>query len=202
MNTDKEVTRVSGSGLPLRGNDIDTDQITPARFLKVVTFEGLEQYVFYDQRYDDEGEPVEHPFNREEYQEASIMVVNRNFGCGSSREHAPQALVRWGIDAFIGESFAEIFAGNCLALGVPTVTAPGEAITDLQDWVEAHPGEEMEMNLEEERVSYGDSTMDVAIEPARKKALTTGAWDTASIMRENLDEVRNVMDSLPYIQNN
>ena len=131
-----EVDHVSGTGIPLRGNDIDTDQVIPARFMKVVTFDGLGEFAFFDQRFDDEDNPKDHPMNEERFRDASVMVVNSNFGCGSSREHAPQALMRWGIDALIGESFAEIFAGNCLALGIPTVTADHETIDALQRWVD------------------------------------------------------------------
>jgi 3-isopropylmalate/(R)-2-methylmalate dehydratase small subunit len=130
-NTDNDIEEgpaetveyVSGTGIPMRGNDIDTDQIIPARFMKVVTFDGLGEFAFFDQRFDEDDNEKEHPMNEERFKDANVMVVNQNFGCGSSREHAPQALMRWGIDAFIGESFAEIFAGNCLALGMPTVTA-------------------------------------------------------------------------------
>ena len=131
------VTGVAGTGVPVRGDDIDTDRILPARFLKEVTFENMGEYAFYDRRFDAEGEPTDHPFN--EFEGASILVVNDNFGCGSSREHAPQALMRWGIDGIIGESFAEIFRDNCESLGVPTVTAPREAVVELQDWVAANP---------------------------------------------------------------
>ncbi|WP_368280562.1 3-isopropylmalate dehydratase small subunit 2, partial [Halalkalicoccus subterraneus] len=116
------IDSVSGTAIPIRGNDIDTDQIIPARFMKVVTFDGLGEFAFFDQRFDSEDNEKDHPFNEEQYQEANVLVVNSNFGCGSSREHAPQALQRWGIDAIVGESFASIFAGNCLALGIPTVT--------------------------------------------------------------------------------
>jgi 3-isopropylmalate/(R)-2-methylmalate dehydratase small subunit len=120
------VRRVAGTGLPLPGDDVDTDQIVPARFLKEVTFDEMGEYVFYDERRDDEGDLGDHPFDRPAYQGARILVVGENFGCGSSREHAPQALLRWGIRGIVGVSFAEIFADNCSSLGVPTVTADRE----------------------------------------------------------------------------
>jgi len=131
-----QVKQVSGTGIPLRGNDIDTDRIIPARFLKCVTFDGLGEQVFADDRSALEGD---HAFDQPHYQGASILVVNRNFGCGSSREHAPQAIARWGIQALVGESFAEIFFGNCVAIGVPCLTATPEIINQLQTALEQDP---------------------------------------------------------------
>ncbi|SDC08662.1 3-isopropylmalate dehydratase small subunit [Natrinema hispanicum] len=194
-----EVDYVSGSGIPVRGNDIDTDQITPARFMKVVTFDGLGEFAFFDLRFDDDDNPKDHPMNEDRFQNSSVMVVNSNFGCGSSREHAPQALMRWGIDAIIGESFAEIFAGNCLALGIPTVTADSETIQELQDWVDEHPDEEIEIDVEAEEVTYGDTTIDVTVDEAQRKALVDGVWDTTALMKSNADAVREKAKELPYV---
>ena len=194
-----EVDYVSGTGIPIRGNDIDTDQIIPARFMKVVTFDGLGEFAFFDQRFEDDDTPKEHPFNEERYQDASVMVVNANFGCGSSREHAPQALMRWGIDAVVGESFAEIFAGNCLALGIPTVTADSETIEALQDFVDDNPDAELEVDVEAETVTYGDTTVDVTVDEAQRKALVDGEWDTTALMRSNQTAVRELAESLPYV---
>ncbi|WP_049927725.1 3-isopropylmalate dehydratase small subunit [Halopiger goleimassiliensis] len=196
-----EVDYVSGSGIPVRGNDIDTDQIIPARFMKVVTFDGLGEFAFFDQRFDENDDPKEHPFNEEQFQDSSVMVVNSNFGCGSSREHAPQALMRWGIDAIVGESFAEIFAGNCLALGIPTVTADSETVEELQDWVDEHPDEEIEIDVESETVTYGDTTIDVTVDDAQRKALVEGVWDTTALMKSNAGEVRKTAQDLPYVEN-
>ena len=194
-----EVDYVSGSGIPVRGNDIDTDQIIPARFMKVVTFDGLGEFAFFDLRFDDDDNPKDHPMNEDRFQNSSVMVVNSNFGCGSSREHAPQALMRWGIDAIIGESFAEIFAGNCLALGIPTVTADSETIQELQDWVDEHPDEEIEIDVEAEEVTYGDTTIDVTVDEAQRKALVEGVWDTTALMKSNADAVREKAKELPYV---
>ncbi|SEO81714.1 3-isopropylmalate dehydratase, small subunit [Halogranum amylolyticum] len=194
-----EVTHVSGTGVPIRGNDIDTDQIIPARFMKVVTFDGLGQFAFFDQRFDDDDEQKDHPMNEEHFQDASVMVVNGNFGCGSSREHAPQALMRWGIDALVGESFAEIFAGNCLALGIPTVTADQETITELQAWVEENPDGEIDVDVEAETVAYGDRTVDVTVDDAQRRALVDGVWDTTALMKSNAGAVREKAESLPYV---
>ncbi|MFB1065853.1 3-isopropylmalate dehydratase small subunit [Natrinema sp. H-ect4] len=194
-----EVNYVSGSGVPIRGNDIDTDQIIPARFMKVVTFDGLGEFAFFDLRFDDDDNQKEHPFNEERYQDSSVMVVNSNFGCGSSREHAPQALMRWGIDAVIGESFAEIFAGNCLALGIPTVTADSETIEALQDWVDANPDGEIDIDIEAEEVTYDDTTIDVTVDDAQRKALVDGVWDTTALMKSNAGAVREKARELPYV---
>jgi len=194
-----EVQSVSGTGVPVRGNDIDTDQIIPARFLKVVTFDGLGQFAFFDQRFTDDDEPKDHPMNEERFQGANVMVVNANFGCGSSREHAPQALMRWGIDALVGESFAEIFAGNCLALGIPTVTADHDTVAAIQDWVDEHPDGELHVDVAGETVTYGDATVEVTVDDAQRKALVDGVWDTTALMRSNHGEVVRTARSLPYV---
>jgi 3-isopropylmalate/(R)-2-methylmalate dehydratase small subunit len=195
-----EVDYVSGTGIPVRGNDIDTDQIIPARFMKVVTFDGLGQFAFFDLRFDDDDEPKDHPMNEDRFKDSSVMVVNANFGCGSSREHAPQALMRWGIDAIVGESFAEIFAGNCLALGIPTVTADRETISELQSWVEENPDGDIEVDVEAETVTYGGKTVDVTVDDAQRKALVDGVWDTTALMKSNQQAVRDTVDSLSYVE--
>jgi 3-isopropylmalate/(R)-2-methylmalate dehydratase small subunit len=198
------VKKVTGTGVPVRGNDVDTDEIIPARFLKVVTFDGLGQFAFFDERFDDEDEPLEHPFNEQRFQGASVLAVNANFGCGSSREHAPQALMRWGIDAVVGESFAEIFAGNCLALGIPTVTASQTDVEALQDFVDEHPDAEIEVDVEAEEVRYGGTddttptTIDASVDDAQRRALVDGVWDTTALMAANADSVEATAGSLPY----
>jgi len=125
--------------------------------------------------------------------------VNANFGCGSSREHAPQALMRWGIDAIIGESFAEIFAGNCLALGVPTVTADHETINALQQWIDDHPDGEIEVDVDAETVTYGNNEIGVTVDDAQRKALVDGVWDTTALMKSNANAVDEKAASLPYV---
>jgi 3-isopropylmalate/(R)-2-methylmalate dehydratase small subunit len=194
-----EVRSVSGTGVPIRGNDIDTDQIIPARFMKVVTFDGLGQFAFFDVRFDDDDNPKDHPMNEQRFQDASVMVVNANFGCGSSREHAPQALMRWGIDALVGESFAEIFAGNCLALGIPTVTADQETIEDLQAWVEDNPDGDVDIDVAGQTVTYGDTTVDVEVDEAQRRALVEGVWDTTALMKSNAGAVAETAARLPYV---
>ena len=195
--TDKTVTTVTGPAVPVRGNDIDTDQIVPARFLKEVTFDNMGAYAFYDVRRDDDGTLNDHPFNR--YPNASILVVNQNFGCGSSREHAPQALMRWGIDGLIGESFAEIFAGNCQALGLPTATADPETVEWIMNQVEADPALELAIDVEAETVTVNDETIDVTINDSQREALLQGIWDTTALMKSYMDEVEETADSLPYL---
>ena len=195
-----EVDHVSGTGIPLRGNDIDTDQVIPARFMKVVTFDGLGEFAFFDQRFDDEDNPKDHPMNEERFRDASVMVVNSNFGCGSSREHAPQALMRWGIDALIGESFAEIFAGNCLALGIPTVTADHETIDALQRWVDDNPDGEIEIDVASETITYGSNEISVTVDDGQRKALVDGIWDTTALMKSNRQAIADTAVGLPYVE--
>ena len=194
-----EVDHVSGTGIPLRGNDIDTDQVIPARFMKVVTFDGLGEFAFFDQRFDDEDNPKDHPMNEERFRDASVMIVNSNFGCGSSREHAPQALMRRGIDALIGESFAEIFAGNCLALGIPTVTADHETIDALQRWVDDNPDGEIEIDVDSETITYGSNEISVTVDDGQRKALVDGIWDTTALMKANRQAIRATAADLPYV---
>jgi 3-isopropylmalate/(R)-2-methylmalate dehydratase small subunit len=195
--TEKTVASVSGTAVPVRGNDIDTDQIVPARFLKEVTFDNMGEYAFYDVRRDDDGTLNDHPFNR--YTNASILVVNENFGCGSSREHAPQALMRWGIDGLIGESFAEIFAGNCQALGLATATADPETVEWIMNQVEADPTLEITIDVEAETATVGDETIAVTINDSQREALLQGIWDTTALMKSYMDDVKQTADSLPYL---
>ena len=194
-----EIRTVDGSGIPIRGDDIDTDQILPARFMKETSFEDLGQYLFYDARRDDDGEFNDHPLNV--YTDGSIAVVNDNFGCGSSREHAPQAMMRWGVDGIVGESYAEIFRDNCKSLGIPAVTTDHETVVELQEWIEANPDGEIDIDVESETVTYGDTEIDVDIDHAMKEALVEGIWDTTALMYSNKSKVEATVDELPYAQN-
>lgn len=193
------VVTVEGRAVPIRGNDIDTDRIIPARFMKVVTFEGLGQYAFYDQRYGEDGSTREHPFNDSRYQGAKILLVNANFGCGSSREHAPQALARWGIQAVIGESFAEIFSGNCTAMGIPAVAVPHESIEALISRVEAHPETVINVNVREGTISADDLYFEFELPPASRSALIAGTWDSTSTLLSNLEDIHRTAAELPYL---
>ena len=195
---DMRVRSVAGTGVPLPGDDVDTDQILPARFMKEVTFQNMADYLFYDARRDDDGEFNDHPLNR--FEGASIAVVNSNFGCGSSREHAPQAMMRWGVDGVVGESYAEIFRDNCKSLGVPAVTADHEAVTRLQEWVEDNPDGRVEVDIADEVVRYGGRTVDVGVDDAMREALVEGIWDTTELMYRNLDRVQETAAGLPYVE--
>ena len=194
----KKNTSISGKALPIQGNDIDTDRVIPARYMKSVTFSGLGAYAFYDERYDEEGKPKYHPMNSPRYTGASIMVVNKNFGCGSSREHAPQALRDFGIGALVGESFAEIFAGNCSALGMPTVTVSEEAALQLQKLVAADPGIEIQIDLENMTISAGDYQIEASMPETYRRAMLDGSWDSTSLLLQAKDEIEKVEGSLHY----
>ena len=196
----QKITAVSGRGLPLRGHDIDTDRIMPARFLRAITFDGLEQHVFEDDRKGGPAHPYNrHPFDVSSFQGASVLVVNANFGCGSSREHAPQGLQRWGINALVGESFAEIFFGNSVMIGLPCVTASPEEVRRLQDLIERSPETEVRIDLVAGTCVAGDLRMNVSIPPNVRDALVTGAWDTTGLLLDRYDEVDSASKRLPYV---
>lgn len=194
-----KITRVSGTAVPIHGNDIDTDRIIPARYLKEVTFARMGEYPFFDERFDSSGKKKDHPFNDPEYKGASILFVNRNFGCGSSREHAPQALYRFGIQAIVGESFAAIFAGNCTMMGLPTVTVAANEIDRLMKTVEQDPRTEYTVDLEGKTLSYGDQKLSIDLPETYRTALTTGSWNSTAMLRANLDRVKETASKLPYI---
>ncbi|MCE2391638.1 MAG: 3-isopropylmalate dehydratase small subunit [Proteobacteria bacterium] len=188
-----------GRGIAVRGNDIDTDQIMPARFLKSTSFAGLEEKVFYDLRFTSEGEPRGHPFDRAEYAGAGILLVNENFGCGSSREHAPQGLKRWGIVAIVGESFSEIFSGNCVSIGVPAVTAAPANVARLMDAVERDPGLQIEVDLESMRVAAGDLSAPVEMPAGGRARLLEGRWDAMRLLLSAADDIHAIAARLPYV---
>jgi 3-isopropylmalate/(R)-2-methylmalate dehydratase small subunit len=194
-----KIKNVKGRGIPVPGDDIDTDRIIPARYLKLVTFKDLGKYAFYDVRFDGKGNKKKHPFNDKKFQGASILIVNKNFGCGSSREHAPQSLMRHGIIAIIGESFAEIFEGNCTALGVPTVIAQKPDIDNLMSVIEDDPSLEIRIDLEDNAVSYGDFSFPIKQKESSKIVLTKGRWDSLAELKENEKKVKSVSKELPYL---
>ena len=196
-NNPAAITTVQGTAIPLPGNDIDTDRIIPARYLRSVTFEGLGSEVFKDERFDDDGTPKEHPFNDDRYAGASLLIVGRNFGCGSSREHAPQAIMRFGIKAIIGESFAEIFAGNCTSLGIPVCTAAEQTIDELQKLVHDDPQVSFDLDIEAQTLSYGGKSIAVDISPAAKTALIAGTWNTLDELLQNEAAIDEVHRRLP-----
>ncbi len=191
-----QVRTFSGRGIPLRGDDIDTDRIIPARFLRCVTFEGLGAQVFADDRSQLGGQ---HPFDLPQYQGAEILVVNANFGCGSSREHAPQAIMRWGIKAIVGESFAEIFFGNCTANGVPCLTGPSETVKRLQDIIEANPRIPLDISLEKLEVEAGDFLGSLDLPEGARQMLIEGSWDSCGQLTQNIEEIKATSARLPYL---
>lgn len=195
-----KIREITGKAVAVRGNDIDTDRIIPARYMKELTFDSLGQYSFYDQRFGASGKATDHPFNDSRYQGASILLVNKNFGCGSSREHAPQALMRWGIRAIVGESFAEIFAGNCSAIGVPTVTVDALQIEQLMEQVENDPGTLLRIDLESRTLQAGDSSLSFNLSDSQAKGLLSGTWDTTTILSEALEKIQAAAANLPYVK--
>jgi 3-isopropylmalate/(R)-2-methylmalate dehydratase small subunit len=199
MADSKEVRSVAGQGIVVRGNDIDTDRIIPARYMKVVTFDGLGEYAFRDVRFDEAGNEQDHPFNDPRYRNAEVLLVNKNFGCGSSREHAPQALMRWGIKAIVGESFAEIFAGNCNALGVPAVSVSEKAIAALAERVESDPQASVEVDLERREVRCGELAYPIEFTETYRRSLVTGTWDSTSVLLSNRDAIAKTVATLPYL---
>jgi 3-isopropylmalate/(R)-2-methylmalate dehydratase small subunit len=198
----ERVTHIEGTALPMRGDDIDTDRIMPARFLRAVTFEGLEKHLFEDERAGSaEGDRAAtlHPFDDPRYAGATILLVNRNFGCGSSREHAPQALRRSGIRAVVGESFSEIFFGNSLMIGLPCVTVSADQMRALMERIETQPGARIRLDLGAGTCELEGFGCEIGLPPNARDALITGAWDTTGLLLARYDEVNSVAEKLPYV---
>ena len=189
------ILTITGRGLPLRGHDIDTDRIMPARFLRAVSFDGLERHLFEDDRAAD----PKHPFNDPRYAGAAVLVVNSNFGCGSSREHAPQGLARAGIQAIVGESFSEIFRGNAAMLGVPCFAAAREDVERLQTLVEKAPATTIDVNVQAGVVTAGALRVRVSLPRALHESFVTGQWNPTAMLLDRFDEVRAVAARLPYL---
>ncbi len=191
-----QVQTVSGSGIPVIGDDIDTDRIIPARFLRCVTFDSLGEQVFADDRAQLKGQ---HPFDLPQYQDAKILVVNANFGCGSSREHAPQSIIRWGIQAIVGESFAEIFFGNCIANGIPCVTGEPDQIKQLQTLIQNNPQQEITLDLTDMKIHAQDWVAPINMGEGSRQMLLGGTWDSCGQLVQNIDQIRETASQLPYL---
>ncbi len=191
-----QVISISGRGIPLKGDDIDTDRIIPARFLKCVTFDGLGEHTFEDDRTALKGS---HAFDQPQYEDAEVLVVNRNFGCGSSREHAPQAIARWGIKVLVGESFAEIFFGNCVAMGIPCVTAAADNVKALQEAIANHPQATIEVNIDTMQASCGDLTFPVEIGDGPRQMFISGTWDACGQLVAQASAIQQTAGKLPYV---
>ena len=196
----EKIMNVTGSGVPVPGDDIDTDRIIPARFMKCVTFDGLGEFVFYDVRKDEQGNLRKHPLNEEKYAGASILISGNNFGCGSSREHAPQAIYRAGFRAVIAEGFAEIFFGNSTQLGIPCVTASKEDINKLRAAIESDPAIELSIDLENKRISCGGISVSCDIREGARSALINGKWDPIQDLLDGAGQVDEVVSSLAYMK--
>jgi len=193
-----KISQISGKCISLIGNDIDTDRIIPARFLKCVNFDSLGKSVFEDDRKTLKGS---HPFDLKENQDSSILIVNSNFGCGSSREHAPQALIRWGIRAIIGESFAEIFYSNCIAIGIPCFTLSKKSIQVIQKYID-NKSLFLEIELKSSLAKSKDLNFDLEIKESSRKMFLSGEWDATSTLLDNKILIENKFNQLPYIKFN
>ena len=191
-------SQIKGKCISLIGDDIDTDRIIPARFLKCINFDSLGKSVFDDDRKTLKGN---HPFDLETNKGSSILIVNSNFGCGSSREHAPQALMRWGIKAIIGESFADIFYSNCIAIGIPCFTLPKESIKKIQQYLDIK-NLFLEIDLFESTAKTEDLKFNLEIKETSKNMFLSGEWDATSKLLENKDLIENKLNNLPYIKFN
>ena len=189
------ITSVTGPGVPLLLDDIDTDRIIPARYLRCVTFDGIGEFAFEDDRRQDAG----HPFNQDRFRGGRILIAGRNFGCGSSREHAPQSLMRWGIEAIAAESFAEIFFGNCTGLGIPCVTATRDVLEAAAIEVDADPTSDITIDLSALTLSVGDMTAEVSMPEAAREALVTGKYDFLAELLSHEDAIKTTAASLPYV---
>ncbi len=195
------VSKVTGRPIPLRGNDIDTDRIIPARFMKAITFDGLGQLAFFDERFNADGSQKGHILDDPRFSAKGdrIAVVNKNFGCGSSREHAPQALLRWGIKALIGESFADIFYGNCIANGMPVVTADAATVEKLLKAIEEDPAHKLVLDVDARTATYRGEVYPIDIPDGVRKQLLDGTWDATRVLLSAADQVKETAKSLPYV---
>jgi 3-isopropylmalate/(R)-2-methylmalate dehydratase small subunit len=196
----EQIRQIGGTALPIRGANIDTDRIIPARFLKSVSFEGLEEHLFEDDRREAAAkQPNGHPASNPAFAAATVMLVNQNFGCGSSREHAPQAIRRRGIRAIVGESYSEIFFGNSIALGMPCVSATPETMQALMAAVESAPSTEVVVDLESMTVRAGGTSYPITLPAPARDAFVNGTWDATALLLSDFDAVRSVATRLPYV---
>lgn len=201
MSASSVIQAISATAVAIRGNEVDTDRIIPARYLRCVTFDGLGEFAFQDERFDPSGAPRKHPLNDPRFQGAGILVANSNFGCGSSREHAPQALARWGkgIKAIIAESFADIFAGNCAAIGVVAVTASAADVARLQTAIEADPKAVLIIDLQSMTAKLGDFSLQVSIPASHRQKFLAGTWDTVAALMANKALIAKTAARVPYV---
>jgi len=199
MSQPSKISGAEGRGVVVRGEDIDTDRIIPARFLKTITFERLEEHLFEDDRIQLAERGTVHAIDRPAYEGAAIMFVGSNFGCGSSREHAPQAIARWGIKAIVGVSFAEIFFGNSLMIGLPCATVTAEQTEHLMRAVERDPSVACRVSLLEKTIAAGHVSVPLGMPESVRSSLMSGNWDATSLLLEHYEAVDKVSASLPYV---
>ncbi|MBT4870509.1 MAG: 3-isopropylmalate dehydratase small subunit [Candidatus Diapherotrites archaeon] len=192
------IENIIGKGIPKTGNDQNTDDIIPARFMKEITFANMGEYAYFDERIKDGKEIAEHPLNK--YKGASILIGGANYGCGSSREHAPQALHRYGIKAIVAESFAEIFAGNCASLGVVGVMIPRAEIDALAEVVKENPETEITIDLNSKVVKYLDKEVSLEMVEGRRQSFLNGTWDALTILQQNKEGIEKVENELAYLK--
>ena len=195
----EKITQIAGRGVYLPGNDIDTDRIIPARFMKCVTFDGLGEFLFYDMRKNADGTDKPHPLNDARFKGATILLSGANFGCGSSREHAPQAIQKYGFKAVVAENFAEIFFGNCITLGIPCATASRADIAKIAAAIEANPPTEIGFDVFRQEIRFGGQTVKALVRDAARDALVNGRWDAIGELLEDAAAVRATAARLPYM---
>lgn len=200
MSLDSVIQQVKGRAVAVPGDDIDTDRIMPARYLRCVTFENIGANTFQDERFDPSGKPKVHPFNDPKHLGASILVVNKNFGCGSSREHAPQGILRWGIRAIVGESFAEIFAGNCTAIGLPVFTASEADVRALMAYATEHPEGPVDLNLKGKEALFGGKRISLDMRESSRALFLEGTWDSSATLLSAMAAVQETARKLPYLR--
>ncbi len=194
-----KITSVAGRGVFVPGNDIDTDRIIPARFMKCVSFDGLGEFVFFDVRKNEDGSLKPHPLNEARFQGATVLLSGANFGCGSSREHAPQAIQKYGFRAIIAEGYAEIFFGNSTTLGMPCVVATREDIAKVAAAIEANPQTEVVVDIEALEVRFGGQTIKITMRESARDALVNGRWDSIAELLEGVPQVQELAKKLPYL---
>lgn len=196
--TKQIIESIIGTAVSVPGDDIDTDRIIPARFLKEISFENMGNYLFIDERKTETGESKNFVIDKADHQGASILIVGKNFGCGSSREHAPQAIKRFGFNAIIGESFAEIFAGNCKAIGVPVLCASKEDIEKLIKTIQVNPKIQVTINLVSKRVQFHEDSFLISMPDPQRESFLTGTWDVLSMLKSRADHIKQLEENLPY----
>ena len=195
----ERIETIEGRALPMRGDDIDTDRIIPARFMKCVTFDGLGEFLFYDVRKNADGTDRAHPLNDPRFTGATILISGANFGCGSSREHAPQAIQKYGFKAVIAENFAEIFFGNSVTLGIPCACAKREDIAKISAAVEANPSTEVVIDVAKQEIRFGGQTVPATFRETARDALVNGRWDAIGELLDGIPAVKETAKKLPYL---